>query len=1502
MALRRRVLYPLCILFSLSLAAGCSDSTEVDDPNDDPGEPGDAPVVEIVEGPEERSNEVEATFSFECVDDQSCTFLCGLDEAAEEPCESPTAVADLADGERVFEVVAVDEDGQESEPARWTWTVDTEAPSVIDLEGPDAITNEVEATLSFECSKEECTFECTLDDAAMEACQSPVTVDGLDDGEYLFSVRATDDLGNEGQEATHAWTVDREAPLVIDLEGPDEVTNDRAASFEFGCSKEGCTYECQLDGGEAEDCSPGVVFDDLSDGERELSIRATDELDNQGPAAHWEWTVDTEVPEVVDMSGPEALTNEASASFEFDCSKEDCSYECQVDDGPVEACSPGVEVSDVEDGEREFTVVASDEAGNESEPAHWEWTVDTEVPEVVDVSGPETLTNEASATFEFDCSKADCSYQCQVDDGPVEACSSGVEVSDVEDGEREFTVVAIDEAGNESEPAQWSWTVDTEVPEVVNQSGPDALTNETTVSLGFGCSKSGCEFSCELEGPNAMGPISCLTGIQFTDLNDGEHEFTVVASDEAGNESEPAQWSWTVDTVVPEVVDLSGPEALTNETTASFDFDCTKADCDYECQLEGDTAGTVEEAASCQPGKTYEDLEDDDYTLTVVASDGAGNESAPVEWLWTIYSESPDIDLTASTDSQEASFEFECTNTPDCSFECALAYDFNDDDWETGPWESCTSPYELDGLEEGEYEFFVEATDDLGNQSMESHQWSAGPRQWSAISVGSTHTCSVATDGTLWCWGENGLQRRLGLGDEAGERLEPTQLMAEDDDLATGWTDISSGTTHNCAVRDDGSLWCWGSTANGRLGQGSTFAMRRDEPHQTGTNDSALETGWTDVSAGGSHTCGLRDDSSLWCWGLNEEGQLGLGENALFGGGTSNENTPEQVLADDDDLATGWEQVSAGERHTCGLREDGTLWCWGSVEDGRLGLDDLDDLDDPEGVLEPQQVLADDDDLATGWEDITVRRSSSCARRGDGSLWCWGDEFWAQWQDDDDDDYPTTPQQWMADDPDLATGWSTISLLESHSCAVRDDGSLWCWGEGEDGKLGLGDTEDRDTPQQVMADDDDLATGWGEVAVGAVHSCALREDGDMWCWGGRPDGQVGDGLSASAQAVPMPMTLDASLVAIEASGFFGCALDDEQRLWCWGSNGNGRLGVGDDEPRKVPHQVMEDDADLATGWNSISTGSGHTCATREDATLWCWGQDINGRLGLDGGGQSYLTPQQVTADDADLATGWTQVSNHTSHSCAVRDDGTLWCWGRGAGGRLGLGSATSTQTLPQQVMEDDTDLATGWESVSVGETHSCAVREDGTLWCWGVNDNGQVGVGDDEDHNEPQQLMADDADLATGWAFVDSGQEHSCAVREDGTMWCWGENSDRQLGVGDTDDRDEPEQVLAGDADLATGWESVSAGDEHSCAVRSSGGLYCWGRNSQERLGIDMSGFQDEPVPVAGGGSWSVVSAGNNFSLGVLQTGAGYAWGATRMGQTGNDALRAEEPIRLEVY
>lgn len=374
--------------------------------------------------------------------------------------------------------------------------------------------------------------------------------------------------------------------------------------------------------------------------------------------------------------------------------------------------------------------------------------------------------------------------------------------------------------------------------------------------------------------------------------------------------------------------------------------------------------------------------------------------------------------------------------------------------------------------------------------------------------------------------------------------------------------------------------------------------------------------------------------------------------------------------------------------------------------------------------------------------------------------------------------------------------WAIISTGSGHSCAVGEDTTLWCWGLGDFGRLGLGDTDDRHSPEQVLADDPILEKGWKSVSAGIWHTCAVRDD---------------------------------------------------STIWCWGSGDNGRLGVGDTDDRVYPEQVFSRDKELKRGWESVSTGHAHSCALRDDGTLWCWGWNWYGELGL-GDRDERLTPQQVMSDDAELADGWAAISAGSNFSCALRDDTTLWCWGAGDSYRLAQGHTLDRHT-PQQV--EEFQLTQGWAMVSAGGGHACALRQNETIYCWGLNSVGQLGVGDTERWPFIMTILVD-PDLREGWAMVSAGGGHTCAVRHDGTLWCWGGGGSGRLGLGDVDSRLAPEQVLVGDVDIDEGWKSVSGGSGHTCAIGDNGSLWCWGNNNWGQLGLGdtESRLTPERVPV----------------------------------------------------
>ena len=235
-------------------------------------------------------------------------------------------------------------------------------------------------------------------------------------------------------------------------------------------------------------------------------------------------------------------------------------------------------------------------------------------------------------------------------------------------------------------------------------------------------------------------------------------------------------------------------------------------------------------------------------------------------------------------------------------------------------------------------------------------------------------------------------------------------------------------------------------------------------------------------------------------------------------------------------------------------------------------------------------------------------------------------------------------------------------------------------------------------------------------------------------------------------------------------------------LWCWGDGTFGELGTGHTTSANLPQQVTKRTA----GWNSITVGGFHTCATRSDGTLWCWGYNDFGQLGI-GNTISQDLPQQVTSPAAD---GWASGTAGYQHTCAARSDTTLWCWGNDREGELGIGNSIGQYEVPQQVT---VPAGTGWTSPVSGGFHTCATRTH-ALWCWGQNDSGQLGIGSTAGEDLPQRVRVP---TSTGWSLIALGTFHTCATHTGHTLWCWGNNFQGQLGIGSTANQDLPQQVTS---------------------------------------------------------------------------------------------------------
>ncbi len=344
-----------------------------------------------------------------------------------------------------------------------------------------------------------------------------------------------------------------------------------------------------------------------------------------------------------------------------------------------------------------------------------------------------------------------------------------------------------------------------------------------------------------------------------------------------------------------------------------------------------------------------------------------------------------------------------------------------------------------------------------------------------------------------------------------------------------------------------------------------------------------------------------------------------------------------------------------------------------------------------------------------------------------------------------------------------------------HTCMRLPDGAVQCWGRNNFGQLGNGDGSLTSSSVPVAVRGLTTAT---RVVTGDAHTCALLGDGTVQCWGVGDSGQRGDGTFNNISTVPAAVVGITGAVAVAARGYHSCALLGDGTVWCWGRNSDGQLGVtpsGSQCPT-TPGFFCSSTPVRATGITSaaaVIAGGYHTCALFGDGTAQCWGRNDDGQLG-DGTFTSSSTPLRVGG-----LTGAAAVSGGFYHTCALLGDSTVQCWGRNAEGQLGNGTTIGSR-VPGRVAGLPSATA-----VSGGFQHTCALLSDGTVQCWGRNLEGQLGDGTTTSSSTPVRVGG-----ITGAVAVSAGILHTCALLANGTVKCWGavgpNNDFGQLGNGAT--------------------------------------------------------------------------------------------------------------------
>lgn len=581
------------------------------------------------------------------------------------------------------------------------------------------------------------------------------------------------------------------------------------------------------------------------------------------------------------------------------------------------------------------------------------------------------------------------------------------------------------------------------------------------------------------------------------------------------------------------------------------------------------------------------------------------------------------------------------------------------------------------------------------------------------------------------------------------------------------------------------------------------------------------------VATGSAFACALLSNGTVDCWGNNLAGQLG---NGTF---SYQDPNPEPVPG-----LSQVKQLAAGTFASCALLSNSSVDCWGTIYPLTVSPSD-DSVDTPVPVPGLPGVKA----LGAG-------AGFTCALMVNQTVECWGENT---------NGTIGSAEPAFATSPVLVPKLRNVAQLavgEFESCALLDNRTVQCWGD--DRPL---------TPIRKLSNVTSVATGNGT-------SCAVLKGGTVKCWGNNVSDQLltPNPLTASS-SIPVTATGLSHVRVVTLGQTNGCALLAKGTVECWGDNQlQGTYYGGPTQGLSFypyPYQVvgLANVTHLSTG---IGDGvSQFTCALLRDTSVKCWGFNYDGELGHGTTGNVMVPTSVVGVANA------TQISAGADHTCALLLTGSIDCWGLDMFGELGNGArADSAKPLTVPGVSGATE-------VSAGEFDTCGLLGGGTVKCWGLNAQGELGDG----HISTPPLRPGPV-LVTGLSNatqISVGWTSACALLNSGTVKCWGDNSEGQLGTGNLKQSSSPVQVV----DLS-GVTQVVVGNDDSCALLSNGTVECWGSGSSGQLGNGT--YVDSPLPVAVQGLTGVIqiSLGDSSACALLNTGTDECWGNDFEDQLGN--------------
>jgi alpha-tubulin suppressor-like RCC1 family protein len=757
---------------------------------------------------------------------------------------------------------------------------------------------------------------------------------------------------------------------------------------------------------------------------------------------------------------------------------------------------------------------------------------------------------------------------------------------------------------------------------------------------------------------------------------------------------------------------------------------------------------------------------------------------------------------------------------------------------------------------------------------------------WIQVSTRNARSIGIKSDNLLYGWGDKESLSTFPF----YVPMAPVTTYVPNNNYS--WRQITLALASSAAIRSDGALFTWGDNQSGQLGLNDR--VQRSFPVQVGTSR------WTRVTGGGRFNAGggggptflaIRQDGTLWSWGGNNIGMLGINGFTTI---NDNRSSPVQVGTES------WKFVAAGDESVAAVRSVlniDRLFTWGENGFGQLGhLDTI-------GRSSPTQVTTLPAFASNVlFREVAVGSNHMLLRTGISpnvttSLLGWGNNNFGQLGVNDTVSRSSSVfiasgalPTWSSDDIELRP---IISAAGNTSAYITSGSGLFTFGENTSGELGLNNTIHRSSPVQVGL------SLWSQVSVGNRSMTALSSNRFLFTWGNNQSAQLGlnDRINRSSPVQVgtsswqfLPSNNSSSGGSIRNAAILGLFFGD---LYSWGQNGFAALGIGvgataaarsspvlvdsatiefvSDEPQQIGNKT----------WSQAYMGRSHVVAIDTDGYLYTWGKNEKGQLGLGATStEGFSEPTLVGVKS------WVQIASSAESIAAINSDGSLFTWGRNDNGQLGQND-TLWRSSPVQV--GTIFDGNKWKKVAVGKSHMAAISSNGDLFIWGNNLSGQLGLNDQINRSSPVQLPG-----LNVWKDVDAS-ESTYAIRTDGGLFTWGLNSNGQLGISTLITRSSPVQVGT------SSWAQVSAGPLHVAAIDSEKRLFSWGQNNVGQLGHNNIINRSSPVQVGiTSWQWFQVSTGGTATLAIRDDKLLYAWGQNFAGQLGiNNTINRSSPMQV---